>query len=81
MKNKKRYDDANYDDDNQLYNRYTEVFTKDSKKQAQMTESLFTSGGLLEIMNQRNLLVILNLDNFVYLSPEHVSALKSQSLL
>ena len=44
-----------------------------------MQESLFTSGGLLEIMDMRNRLVILNLDNYVYYSPENLKLLKDNS--
>jgi hypothetical protein len=44
-------------------------FTKNAKKKQAMTESLFTSGGMLEVMNQQNTNVVLNLDSFVYVSP------------
>jgi len=45
------------------------VFTKNAKGKQALTESLFTSGGMLEVMNQRNANVVLNLDSFVYISP------------
>ncbi len=45
-----------------------------------MTESIFTSGGMLEVLNQKNLLIILNLDNYVYLSPEILSKIKPDEL-
>lgn len=48
------------------------MYTKESKRSQKMQESLFTSGGLLEIMDMRNRLVILNLDNYVYYSPENL---------
>ncbi len=46
-----------------------------------MTESIFNSGGLLEILNQKNLLIILNLENYVYLSPEVLLMVKLDELL
>ncbi len=45
-----------------------------------MTESIFTSGGLLEILNQKNLLIILNLENYFYLSPELLQKVKLDDL-
>jgi hypothetical protein len=72
------FENQYYDDENSLYNRYTEVFTKDSKRQQQVNESVFSSGGMLEIINQRNSIVVLNLDNFVYLASEHVAQMIAQ---
>lgn len=62
-------------DDESLYNKYTEVYTKQSKKDQKVTESLFTSGGILELMNQKNQLVIINLDSYVYLDTEVLKSL------
>ena len=45
-----------------------------------MTESIFTSGGLLEVLNQKNLLIILNLDNYVYISPQILSTINIDQL-
>lgn len=72
----KRNKRRKYEPDDQLYNRYTEVFTKESKKKQVDKDSIFTSGGLLEIMDMRNRLVILNLDNYVYFSSENLQTLK-----
>ncbi len=70
-KQRKNYFKNNKDD--QFYNKYTEVFTKNAKKKQAMTESLFTSGGMLEVMNQQNTNVVLNLDSFVYVSPQQAT--------
>ena len=56
-----------------LYNKYTEVFDKSSKGKKDINESMFTAGGLLEIMNLKNLLVILNLDDYVYIDPSKLA--------
>jgi hypothetical protein len=69
-----------HEEDTGFYNKYTEVYTKNAKKKQQMTESIFTSGGMLEVLNQKNLLIILNLDNYVYLSPEILPKIKPDEL-
>lgn len=56
------------------------MYTKNAKQKQQMTESIFTSGGLLEVLNQKNLLIILNLDNYVYLSPQVLAKVKLSQL-
>lgn len=66
-------------DDESLYNKYTEVYTKDSKRDKKISESIFTSGGILELMNQKNQLVIINLDSYIYLSPEILKQLSAET--
>lgn len=45
-----------------------------------MTESIFTSGGILELLNQKNGLVIINLDNYLYLSNDQVKLLAPENV-
>lgn len=54
------------------------MFTKNAKSKQALTESLFTSGGMLEVMNQKNSNVVLNIDSFVYLSSSQATLLRQK---
>lgn len=61
--------------DNGLYNKYTEVFTKKSKEELLKKAQISNVEGMMEIKNYKNNPVMLNLDEFAFLSQEMIQFL------